>query len=106
YSPAGRGAGASQRLAPRSDGRRYPPRDPPAPARARRKCRYRMSYATIRLETAANGVATLTLGRPDTLNALTPAMLDEIGAAVTAAPAAGARCLLITGAGRGFSSGA
>lgn len=65
-----------------------------------------MSYSTIRLEAGANGVTTLTLDRPETLNALTPTMLDEIGAAVRAAPTAGARCLLITGAGRGFSSGA
>jgi 2-(1,2-epoxy-1,2-dihydrophenyl)acetyl-CoA isomerase len=65
-----------------------------------------MSYSTIRLEQNDNGVAVLTLDRPDTLNALTPAMLDEIGIAVEAAPAGGARALLITGAGRGFSSGA
>ncbi|MBX3561098.1 MAG: enoyl-CoA hydratase/isomerase family protein [Sphingomonas sp.] len=65
-----------------------------------------MSYAQIRLEIGADRVATLTLNRPDSLNALTSAMLDEIRAAVESLPEAGARCLLLTGAGRGFSSGA
>ncbi len=65
-----------------------------------------MSYEQIRLEIGADHVATLTLNRPDSLNALTATMLDEIRAAVESLPEAGARALLLTGAGRGFSSGA
>lgn len=51
-------------------------------------------------------VATLTLNRPDSLNALSGALLDEMQAAVESLPGSGARALLLTGAGRGFSSGA
>jgi 2-(1,2-epoxy-1,2-dihydrophenyl)acetyl-CoA isomerase len=65
-----------------------------------------MTYETIRLDLSAAGVATLTLNRPDSLNALTSAMLDEMRAAVKSLPGSGARALLLTGAGRGFSSGA
>jgi len=66
-----------------------------------------VDYKKIRLETA-DGVATLTLNDPDTLNAagidtteeMTPAMAS-VGAGVVAA-----RALVITGEGRGFCSGA
>lgn len=65
-----------------------------------------MSYEQIRLELGADNVATLTLNRPDSLNAMTPAMLAEMQAAVEGLAGSGARCLLLIGAGRGFSSGA
>ncbi len=51
-------------------------------------------------------VTTLTLSRPDRLNALTPAMLDALRAALADAVAGGARALVLTGEGRAFSSGA
>ena len=65
-----------------------------------------MSYSNIHLDLNAQGVATITLNRPDNLNALNFATLDEIRDAVQTVPGRGARCLLLTGAGRGFSSGA
>ena len=65
-----------------------------------------MSYAHIRLDLSDTGVATLILNRPDRLNALNGEMLDELRAAVESLPGSGARALLLTGAGRGFSSGA
>lgn len=65
-----------------------------------------MEFRHILLDVAPNNVATLTLNRPDSLNALSAAMLDELRAAVDTLPGSGARCLLLTGAGRGFSSGA
>jgi 2-(1,2-epoxy-1,2-dihydrophenyl)acetyl-CoA isomerase len=65
-----------------------------------------MDFDHIKLELSAAAVATVTLNRPDSLNALNAAMLDELRAAAEAAPGAGARCLLLTGEGRGFSSGA
>ncbi|MCM8731905.1 enoyl-CoA hydratase-related protein [Hephaestia sp. GCM10023244] len=49
-------------------------------------------------------VLVVTLNRPDRLNAALPAMFDEIGVAVEALE--GARAVLMTGAGRGFCSGA
>ncbi|MBM3554350.1 MAG: 2-(1,2-epoxy-1,2-dihydrophenyl)acetyl-CoA isomerase [Alphaproteobacteria bacterium] len=64
-----------------------------------------MTYTTLRLEIAED-VATLTLDRPDTLNALSLTMVDELRTALKDAVGRGARALLITGAGRGFCSGA
>ena len=65
-----------------------------------------MDFAHIRLEQSSAAVATVTLNRPDSLNALNAAMLDELRAAVESLPGSGARALLLTGEGRGFSSGA
>jgi len=65
-----------------------------------------MDFQHITLELSPAAVATVTLNRPDSLNALSTAMLDELRAAVASLAEAGARCLLLTGAGRGFSSGA
>ena len=58
------------------------------------------------LEDVEDGVAWLTLNRPERLNALSPAMLEGLAAALSrlsADPAVGA--IVITGAGRGFCSG-
>lgn len=58
------------------------------------------------LETVAEGVALLTLNRPERLNALSAKMLDSLIAALrrlAADPAVGA--IVLTGAGRGFCSG-
>ena len=52
------------------------------------------------------GVVTLTLNRPDRLNAVTEAMLDEIALTLrgwSIDPAV--RCVVLTGAGRGFCAG-
>lgn len=65
-----------------------------------------MTYRHIRLETSPAAVATLTLARPQSLNALSGAMVDEIRAAVESLTGSGARCLLLAAEGRGFSSGA
>lgn len=65
-----------------------------------------MAYRHIKLEQDEGGVATLTLDRPHSLNALNGAMVDELREAVESLSGSGARCLLITGEGRGFSSGA
>lgn len=53
------------------------------------------------------GVATITLNRPDVLNALNDALLSALGAAVSrAADDPTIRAVLMTGAGRGFCAGA
>jgi 2-(1,2-epoxy-1,2-dihydrophenyl)acetyl-CoA isomerase len=52
-------------------------------------------------------ILTVTLNRPDTLNSLTPAVLDGIRTAVEeAAENDEIRCIVLAGAGRAFSSGA
>ncbi|MCB2048021.1 MAG: enoyl-CoA hydratase/isomerase family protein [Novosphingobium sp.] len=51
-------------------------------------------------------VAVVTLNAPQVLNAFTPGMALEIADAMNAAVLAGARALLVTGAGRGFCAGA
>lgn len=64
-----------------------------------------MPYATILFE-IAEGVATLTLNRPDKLNSFTGEMHGEIRDALARMHAdASVRALLITGAGRGFCAG-
>lgn len=51
-------------------------------------------------------IATITLNRPAVLNALDPAMARALLAAVaTIAAAEGIRCVVLTGAGRGFCAG-
>ena len=63
------------------------------------------AFETIRL-TTQGAVATITLNRPQRLNAAPPQMFKEIHAALQQLPALGARALLITGEGRAFCSGA
>lgn len=51
-------------------------------------------------------VATVTLSRPDALNAITPTMLDELAGALGALAADGdVAVVVLTGAGRAFSAG-
>lgn len=60
------------------------------------------------LLTAADaGVLTLTINRPDTLNSLTPGVLDGLRQGVErAAEDPDVRCVVVNAAGRAFSSGA
>jgi 2-(1,2-epoxy-1,2-dihydrophenyl)acetyl-CoA isomerase len=63
------------------------------------------SFETVRLD-VADGVATLTLNRPDRLNSFTAAMHGEVRVAIDeAAGDPAVRCLVLTGAGRGFCAG-
>jgi len=66
-----------------------------------------MTYQHI-LWAEADGVATLTINRPDRLNSLNTEVIAEMIEAVDMIRdgTSTARCLLMTGAGRGFSSGA
>lgn len=58
-------------------------------------------------ERDAGGILTLTFNRPRTLNSLTPALIDGLRAAIEEAAADDdVRCVVLTGAGRAFGSGA
>ena len=64
-----------------------------------------MSYDNIVLD-ISNGIARLTLNRPDKLNSFTAAMHEEMREAMERVRTdKGARVLLLTGAGRGFCAG-
>ncbi|MGE0178565.1 MAG: enoyl-CoA hydratase-related protein [Sphingomonas sp.] len=65
-----------------------------------------MDFRHVRLEQGDDAVATLTMNRPESLNALNAGMVDELRVAIESLTGSGARCLLLTGEGRGFSSGA
>jgi enoyl-CoA hydratase/carnithine racemase len=59
------------------------------------------------LYSAADGVATITLNRPEKLNAWTAAMQSSIKAALSdAANDSAVRAIVVTGSGRGFCAGA
>ena len=62
-----------------------------------------MTYETILTE-RSGGVLTITLNRPERLNAASIQLADEFRAALY--DLGEARCVLITGAGKGFCSGA
>jgi len=65
-----------------------------------------MAYTEILLD-ASDGVATVTLNRPERLNAYTPTMGDELHDAFAACDGDDAiRAIIVTGAGRGFCAGA
>jgi 2-(1,2-epoxy-1,2-dihydrophenyl)acetyl-CoA isomerase len=65
-----------------------------------------VSYETVKWE-VSGGVGRLTLNRPDSLNAWTDQLGRELGQVVREDAADEAvRAVLLTGAGRGFSSGA
>jgi enoyl-CoA hydratase/carnithine racemase len=67
-----------------------------------------MRFETLRYEVADSGVATITLDQPETRNALSDQVLDELIAAFTTARDDGAvRCVVLTSShDRVFSSGA
>lgn len=62
-----------------------------------------MNFETI-LFAIEDGIATLTLNRPQLMNALSSQMRREITEALTTLPPE-VRCVVMTGAGRGFCSG-
>lgn len=64
-----------------------------------------MAYQTISLD-IADDVATVTLNRPDKLNAFNVEMHEELRAAIKEIKAAKARAMVLTGAGRAFCAGA
>ncbi len=64
-----------------------------------------MSFSTIVFD-SSDGVATIRLNRPDSLNSFTAEMHAELRAAMDIVEAdASVRCLVITGTGRGFCAG-
>ena len=62
-----------------------------------------MTYETIIVE-KDRPLTTITLNRPDRLNAMAPQMADELSEALY--DLGDSRAVLITGAGKGFCSGA
>jgi enoyl-CoA hydratase/carnithine racemase len=65
-----------------------------------------MAFETL-LYDVADGVATITLNRPDRLNAVNTAVIHELVAAFDRADADdGVRAVIVTGAGRAFCAGA
>jgi 2-(1,2-epoxy-1,2-dihydrophenyl)acetyl-CoA isomerase len=63
-----------------------------------------VSYQCILFE-VKEGIARLTLNRPERLNSFNTQMHDEVRAALASIPASSARVLVISGAGRGFCAG-
>jgi methylglutaconyl-CoA hydratase len=63
-----------------------------------------MNYSTIQLA-HDSGVATITLNRPDKRNAISFELIDDLLAALKEVEASNAIVLILTGAGKAFSSG-
>ena len=66
-----------------------------------------MSYQYINVHTEADKVGVITLNRPKQLNALSPDLMVELGAALTHFDAdAAIGCIIITGSEKAFAAGA
>ena len=66
-----------------------------------------MSYEFINVHTEADKVGVITLNRPKQLNALSPDLMIELGAALTAFDSDSAiGCIIITGSEKAFAAGA
>jgi methylglutaconyl-CoA hydratase len=63
-----------------------------------------MNYKTIQLA-YDSGIATITLNRPDKRNAITFELIDDLLRALTEVESSDAIVLIVTGAGKAFSSG-
>lgn len=64
------------------------------------------TYATVLSERSEHGVRTITLNRPDSLNAMNRALIDDVAAAFDDANAdPETRAIIFTGAGRAFCAG-
>ncbi len=64
-----------------------------------------MDYETLTL-TLDGSIATICLNRPERLNCLSPALAQELRAAIEAVNHGPSRVLIVTGNGRGFCAGA
>ena len=66
-----------------------------------------MDFENIIAETKDDGVALITLHRPDALNALNSALIDELGAAIDTFEADDSiGCIVVTGSEKAFAAGA
>jgi methylglutaconyl-CoA hydratase len=63
-----------------------------------------MAYKTL-LYSESNGIATITLNRPDKRNAISYELIDDVTAALKQASQSSAKVLILTGAGSAFSAG-
>jgi len=63
-----------------------------------------MPYAALKLEYEGE-IATLTFNRPEKRNAISPEMIEEMGAALDEVDRSSACVLILTGAGRAFCAG-
>jgi methylglutaconyl-CoA hydratase len=63
-----------------------------------------MAYKTL-LYSESNGVATITLNRPDKRNAISYELIDDVTAALKQAAQSDAKVVILTGAGSAFSAG-
>src|ERR1700685_4764557 len=63
-----------------------------------------VNYKTIQLAYEF-GIATITLNRPDKRNAISFELIDDLLRALEEVEASNARALIVTGAGKAFSSG-
>ncbi|HZU31371.1 MAG TPA: enoyl-CoA hydratase/isomerase family protein, partial [Candidatus Angelobacter sp.] len=63
-----------------------------------------MSYKTVQYS-EAQGIATITLNRPDKRNAISYELIDDLIAALEQATSSSAQIVMLTGAGKAFCSG-
>jgi len=63
-----------------------------------------MNYTTVTIE-LHDEIATITLNRPEKRNAISPAMIDDLLAALHEAESGPARAVILTGAGKAFCAG-